>query len=376
MAIAGLVAGSFLVGQRLGDDDVATIPVVAPTQVAEATSVPEPVPTSPPPTATPPPATPTSPPQPASVTNDAAVPAPGVPGVEPVADVANLVAPAVVLVTNELGQGSGIIYDESGLVLTNAHVVGNFTEVTVQLASGIKVPGEVLGADASTDVAVISIETEAEFGVAELAPDSSVEVGQLAVAIGSPFGLEQTVTAGIVSAKGRVVGTVAMIQTDAPINPGNSGGALADREGRVIGMNTAIRTDGSGGNVGVGFAIPADTAKLIADRIIAGDSLDQGYLGIEGQTPVIGLPGAFVTNVLPGTAAESGGLLVDDLIVGFGGFEIRSMQDLAAAVRLQPPGAEVQVDIIRGADVDGNVGEPITVTVTLGVFDAALLEPN
>ena len=137
---------------------------------------------------------------------------------EPVAAVAAAVAPAVVLVQNELGQGSGIIYDADGLILTNAHVVGQFTEVTVQLASGIKVEGTVLGADANTDVAVIKINPEGvEFGVAPLAGESTVEVGQLAVAIGSPFGLEQTVTSGVVSAKGRVVGTVAMIQTDAPI---------------------------------------------------------------------------------------------------------------------------------------------------------------
>ena len=256
---------------------------------------------------------------------------------EPVAAVAAAVSPAVVLITTDIGQGSGIIYDAEGLLLTNAHVVGSFTEVTVTLASGVRVPGEVIGADPLTDVAVVRFDTDSEFGVATLAPESSVEVGQLAVAIGSPFGLEQTVTSGVVSAKARVLqnptedgqlSIVAMTQTDAPINPGNSGGALADRQGRVIGMNTSIRTDGSGGNIGVGFAIPADTAKLIADRIVSGEPLEQGFLGVAGETPLIGEPGVIVVEVTEGSGAEAAGLLLDDRIVGFNGIEIKSMLSL------------------------------------------------
>jgi len=204
-----------------------------------------------------------------------------------------------------------------------------------------------------------------------LAPETSVEVGQLAVAIGSPFGLQQTVTSGIVSAKGRVLesltddgrlSVVAMIQTDAPINPGNSGGALADRQGRVIGMNTSIRTDGSGGNIGVGFAVPSDTAKLIADRIIAGEPLEQGFLGINGTTPVIGEPGVVVGVVTPDSGADNAGILSDDLIVGFNGTVIKSMSDLAAAVRLQPPQATVTVELVRN-------GENLVVDVTLGLLN-------
>ena len=341
-ALAGLVTGAFLLGRTIGGEETATVPVASPTEV-ETPAAEEPIaapdvapaaPTEAP--ATPAPATPEPTEAPEIDAPRLEVPPPVVPddAEEPVAAVAEAVAPAVVLIQTDGGQGSGIIYDESGLILTNAHVVGQFSEVSVQLASGIRVPGAVLGADANTDVAVVRISTDEQFGVAPLAPESTVEVGQLAVAIGSPFGLEQTVTSGIVSATGRVVGTVAMIQTDAPINPGNSGGALADRQGRVIGMNTAIRTDGSGGNIGVGFAIPADTAKLIADRIIAGDSLEQGYLGIEGATPQLGEPGVIVTRVIPDTGAAVAGVQVDDLIVGFNGADIRSMQDLAAAVRL------------------------------------------
>ncbi len=277
--------------------------------------------------------------------------------VEPVAAAASAVSPAVVLVTHDFGQGSGIIYDAEGLILTNAHVVGAVTDVRIQLASGVIVPGEVVGADPSTDVAVIRIATDEEFGVAVLAPTSSVQVGQLAVAIGSPFGLDQTVTAGVVSALGRVVpnlqsdgsgdSVVAMIQTDAPINPGNSGGALADRQGRVIGMNTAIRTDGSGGNIGVGFAIPSDTAKLVADRIVTGQPLAQAFLGVSGTTPLIGAPGVVVGEVTPGSGADIGGVLPGDLIVSFDGAEIRDMFDLMAEVRLRQPNAPVQVVVVR-----------------------------
>ena len=366
-ALTGLIAGAFLLGRNIGGEETATVPVASPSadEVADAPAVaPEEPTTEPaevPPTAVP--ATPEPTEAPEIDAPRLEVPPPVVPddAAEPVAAVAEAVAPAVVLIQTEGGQGSGIIYDEAGLILTNAHVVGQFTEVSVQLASGIRVEGTVLGADENTDVAVVSIGTDEEFGVAPLAPESTVEVGQLAVAIGSPFGLEQTVTSGIVSATGRVVGTVAMIQTDAPINPGNSGGALADRQGRVIGMNTAIRTDGSGGNIGVGFAIPADTAKLVADRIIAGDSLEQGYLGIEGATPQLGDPGVVVTRVIPETGAAAAGVQVDDLIVGFNGVEIRSMGDLAAAVRLRAPDEVVEVVVQRN-------GERIALVVTLGTL--------
>lgn len=287
---------------------------------------------------------------------------------EPVAAVALAVAPAVVLITTDVGQGSGIVYDEAGLILTNAHVVGASTTVGVRLASGVRVEGQVLGADPKTDVAVVSIDGSLEFGVAVLAPAGSVEVGQLAVAIGSPFGLEQTVTSGIVSAMDRIVSNqvdgidtvVGMIQTDAPINPGNSGGALADRQGRVIGMNSSIRTDGTvAANVGVGFAIPSETARLIADRIVSGDSLESGYLGINGQDPTLGRPGALVTTVLAGDPAEVAGILVGDLIIGFNEETIDSMSELAAEVRLQRPGAAIDLRIVRD-------GAEINVSVVLG----------
>ena len=363
---AAVALGGFFFGRSVTSSESVTMPIAAAPTATAPTTVPD---------ATAPPATEVPAPTPEPVlppVNDA--PSPVLPGEgadEPVAAVAQAVAPAVVLIQNELGQGSGIIYDESGLILTNAHVVGGFTEVQVTLASGVRVPGEVLGADPLTDVAVVDIDTDFEFGIAVLAPESSVEVGQLAVAIGSPFGLEQTVTSGIVSAKGRVLeniiddgrlSVVSMIQTDAPINPGNSGGALADRQGRVIGMNTSIRTDGSGGNIGVGFAVPSDTAKLIADRIIAGEPLERGFLGINGGTPLIGEPGVVVGEVTLGSGAANAGIKADDLIVGFNGGAIKSMSDLAAAVRLQPPEATVTVEFVRD-------GQNLVAEVTLGLLN-------
>lgn len=295
--------------------------------------------------------------QPGPLTGDA---------IEPVTEVARAVGPAVVLIETTTGQGSGIIYSDTGLIVTNAHVVEDSTQVRVRLASGFLVEGEVLGADARRDVAVVKITTDAEFGVAVLAPQETVEVGQLAVAIGSPFGLEQTVTAGIVSATGRTFGgqgnPVEMIQTDAPINPGNSGGALADRQGRVVGMNTAIRTNGSSDNAGVGFAIPADTFKLISDRLVNGESLDSAYLGVELAPVLSGEPGALINNVLAGTGAETYGIEIGDLIVGFDGEAILSGGDLAAAVQITVPNTSVQIDVVRN-------GERLSFDVVLGTLD-------
>lgn len=289
---------------------------------------------------------------------------------EPVAEVNRVLAAAVVRIDTAGGTGSGIFYDDSGLLVTNAHVVVGFDEVSVQLADGTRVDGAVLGVDPSVDVAVVRIDPDAgEFAVATFAPTSSVEVGQLAVAIGSPFGLEQSVTAGIVSAVNRVVTNtsvvdgsptiVEMVQTDAPINPGNSGGALADRQGRVIGMNTSIRTDGGAGNLGVGFAIPSDTVILVANRIVDGTTAANGFLGVSGQDPVVGRPGALVTDVVAGGPAEAGGLRSGDLITGFNGEDVAGMAELAAKVRINPPGTVVTLDVERN-------GEAIEVPVELG----------
>lgn len=282
---------------------------------------------------------------------------------EPVAAVAQAVAPSVVRIDTQLGTGSGIIADADGMIITNAHVVEGATSVTVQLADGTRAEGTVVGADTRVDVAVVEIDpTGVDLVPATFAPWESVETGQLAVAIGSPFGLEQSVTSGIVSAVNRVAGTgeaVGMIQTDAPINPGNSGGALADRQGRVIGMNSSIRTDGTvNGNLGVGFAIPSDTMLLVADRIVSGDPLVPAFLGVRLTDPTLGRAGALITEITPGTPAETAGLQVGDLVIAFDGIEVHSTGDLGATIQLSAPGSTHEITVVR-AD------EEITVSATL-----------
>lgn len=291
---------------------------------------------------------------------------------EPVADVAAAVAPSVVLIRTDIGQGSGIVWDaENGYIVTNDHVTGDATALIVQFANGNRVSGTVIGGDPARDIAVVQVDpSEATLVAASFAPTESVEVGQLAVAIGSPFGLDQSVTAGIVSAVNRINEyggsdpsnpvDVEMIQTDAPINPGNSGGALADRNGLVIGMNTQIRTDGvSTGNVGVGFAVPSDTILLIAERIVAGEPLDLGYLGVNGESPTDGTVGALVIAVVEGEPAERAGLQAGDLIVAIDGDVISSWAELSAEVKLFRPAEVVTVDFIRD-------GERLQTAVTLG----------
>jgi S1-C subfamily serine protease len=282
---------------------------------------------------------------------------------EPVAAVAKALLPSVVQLETGSGVGSGVIYDSQGLVLTAAHVVDGASELTVRLPNGARIRGEVVGTDEATDVAVVRV-ARTGLEAARLAVDSPVRVGQLAVAIGSPFGLEGTVTSGVVSAVGRSVvmgdnGSVAsMIQTDASINPGNSGGALADRHGRVIGINDSIRTS-TGTNEGVGFAIPIDTAASVAEDLLRGREPSTGFLGVSGSEPVSGPGGAFVTEVHPGTPAARAGLQPGDLITNFDGRPIESWLDLTAAVRGTSPGTQVTLEVRRS-------GARITTEVSVG----------
>ena len=278
---------------------------------------------------------------------------------EPVADVADVVSPSIVVIFSDERQGSGVVWDaENGYIVTNNHVVDLSTNVEVEFPDGQIVVGTVIGGDPSRDVAVVGVNPDEVNSLVQavFAPTSEVRVGQLAVAIGVPFGLDQSVTAGVVSAIDRVLfdggsdrdnpSPVEMIQTDAPINSGNSGGALADRYGRVIGINTQIRTP-SAGNVGVGFAIPSDTIVLIARRIVNGESLDVGFLGIQGETPTDGSPGALVTSVVDGYPADDSGIKAGDLIIAVNGKEISSMADLAAEIKLFRPGEAVDILLLR-----------------------------
>jgi putative serine protease PepD len=281
---------------------------------------------------------------------------------EPAAAVAQAVGPAVVLIQTTIGEGSGIIYDASGLIVTNAHVVQGFTQVDVTLADGeLYRDAEVVGADENRDIAVVRIEPREPLTAAVFAPTNEVHVGQIAIAIGSPFGLEQTVTSGIVSALGRVLNPnnpIEMIQTDAPINPGNSGGPLADANGRVIGMNTSI-VNASGGNVGVGFAIPSDTLTAVAGRIVAGESLDVAYLGVRGTAPTGSRAGVVLTNVVAGSPAAQAGLEVGDQVVAIDGVRVANMSSLSARVQLHQPGDTITLTIERD-------DQQLDVAVTLG----------
>ncbi|HXH56717.1 S1C family serine protease [Iamia sp.] len=282
---------------------------------------------------------------------------------EPVAAVAASLGPAVVQIETGSGLGSGFVYDaEAGLIMTAAHVVSRSTDVAVRLADGRTVDGTVVGADGGSDIAVVRVEADGLIE-ATLALDDPVEVGQLAIAIGSPFGLDQTVTSGVVSAVGRTVatpgGAVPMIQTDAPINPGSSGGALAGRDGRVIGVNDSITSE-SGGNVGVGFAVPIETAKAVADRLVAGQPITNSYLGVgAADVEARAADGAQVVEVEAGSPGAEAGIEPGDVVTSLDGSAIASSADLVAAVRSREPGAEVVIGLDRR-------GEPVEATVTLG----------
>jgi putative serine protease PepD len=280
---------------------------------------------------------------------------------DPAAAVAQALGKAVVQIDTSSGVGSGVVYDESGLILTNAHVVGNARELDVYFQDGRTTPGQVLGSDREADVAVVKIDPAGTVA-ARLAEDKVV-VGQMAIAIGSPYGLDQSVTAGIVSAVDRPVPgnndiTINMIQTDAPINPGNSGGALANRLGEVIGINTSIYSQ-SGENSGIGFAIPIQTAKTVADKIVRGEPLEHGWLGVSSSPTEDGSGGAQITDVTPDSPAEQAGLQPGDVITGVDDGIVRSPLDLSAQVVGHSPGDTVTLKIRRD-------GQDVELTATLG----------
>ncbi|MBI03599.1 MAG: hypothetical protein CL468_06175 [Acidimicrobiaceae bacterium] len=289
-------------------------------------------------------------------------------GNEPVVAVAEALVDSVVLVSvPDTSHGSGIVFDDEGLIVTNAHVVDDVEEVVVSLPNGRQITAEVVGFDVRRDVAVLQLtELDESLVPAVFAFTEDVRVGQLAVALGSPFDLDRTVTSGIVSAVGRVIESygcqsgfaaecagVSMIQTDAPINPGNSGGPLADREGRVIGMNTAIQSAGfTTGNIGVGFAIPSDTVVLVARRLILGEPIGTAWLGIRGESTTDGLPGAVIVEVVEGSPAELAGLLVGDRIFRSDGRIIRDMGALRANIQIRLPGSRVELEYERDGELN------------------------
>ena len=277
-------------------------------------------------------------------------------GVEPAAAVAAVVGPSVVQVETPSGQGSGVVYAD-GLVLTNHHVIADSGgRIRIRSSSGEVFEVELVGSDARNDIAVLSA-SGAALPVAALGAMEDVEVGQLAVAIGSPFALQQTVTSGIISSLNRPVPNMAnsysaMIQTDASINPGNSGGALANRNGEIVGINASIRTDGfSNTNVGIGFAIPINSALAVADRIVNGESLEPAVLGIQRDLATsddaVGVPFDAVT---PGSAADKAGLQPGDRIVTFDGAPVTNFEELIGLVQSRFPGDTVDLVIERNGD--------------------------
>jgi Do/DeqQ family serine protease len=266
--------------------------------------------------------------------------------------------------------GSGVIVDARGYILTNNHVVENATEIEVRLSDDRKFKATLVGRDARTDLAVLKLEDPGgPLPVAELGDSDRIRVGQWAVAIGNPFGLDRTVTVGIISATGRThVGVAtyeAFIQTDASINPGNSGGPLLNLDGRVVGINTAIVSSGQG----IGFAIPINMARDIMTQLIARGRVVRGWLGvvIQDLTPelsasfgVKGDAGVLVADVMKGSPAEAAGLKPGDVIVDFAGSPIKDVPDLQKRVAGVEPGRPTPLVVMRdhkGVNLDVKIGE-------------------
>jgi serine protease Do len=273
-------------------------------------------------------------------------------------EVTEEVSPAVVSILTRGGSGSGVIVREDGVVLTNAHVVGDAREVLVGLATGTQVRGRVLGTARSVDIAVVDI-PGANLPVAPLADSDELRVGQTAIAIGNPLGYERTVTTGIVSAINRTLeaGYEELIQTDAAINPGNSGGPLLDSSGRVIGINTAVinQLPRGGAVVGLGFAVPINLARYIADQLLTTGRVRRAYLGV-GYREVepelsarFGLPvseGIIVLRVEPGSPAAAGGMRPGHIITRVDEVEIKNGGDLRRVLRAHQAGDVIAIQVV------------------------------
>jgi serine protease Do len=266
------------------------------------------------------------------------------------------------------GLGSGVIVSPDGYILTNYHVVQNAKEIQVSLNDGRTFTGKVVGTDPQTDIALIKVNAD-NLPALTFADSNKVDIGDVVLAVGNPFGIGQTVTRGIVSAKNRVTSSDMdedFIQTDAAINPGNSGGALVDIDGRLIGINTEILTR-SGGNQGIGFAVPSDLCRWVMDSLVKYGHVNRGFLGVEIQDLTPGLAQAFKMNsdqgallsaVTPGSAAAEAGLQSGDVIVEFNGQPVQDASQLKLRVAETGPGVTVPVVIMRE-------GQQKTLSVTL-----------
>ncbi len=266
-------------------------------------------------------------------------------------------SPAVVSIRTSSGSGTGFLIDTNGTLVTNAHVAGKSKDVTVKFGqNGAALDGRVKGVDPSVDLAIVQIPTpDIPKGVKplQLADSRTVQVGDTAIAIGNPFGLDRTATEGIISATDREIQAPngfqidSVIQTDAPINPGNSGGPLLDDSGHVIGVNSQIATAGSSGNVGVGFAVPSNTVRQVAPALERGEKVKHAWLGIETSAPTSSTSGAEVQSIVPGGPAESAKLRTGDIITKIDGQAVKSPSDVSAAVNQKQPGDKVVITVER-----------------------------
>lgn len=280
-----------------------------------------------------------------------------------VVDVADQLRPAVVNLRvgrgNRGGSGSGVLFAPDGYLLTNHHVVQGSDKARVRLSDGTELPGRVVGNDPWTDLAVVHAEGSG-LPFAKFGDSASLKVGQLAIAIGSPLGFESTVTAGVVSALGRTLRSISghlvdnVIQTDAALNPGNSGGPLVDSRGRVIGINTAVIQPAQG----ICFAVPVNTAKTVLPQLLAHGRVRRGYLGLHArQVPVapdlarrFGLTqktGIEIALLEEDGPAETAGLWVEDIVIGFAGQPVSSVDDLHRLLTVLPVGEPQPVDLLR-----------------------------
>lgn len=292
-----------------------------------------------------------------------------------IAAVANAVLPSVVSIRVTVGEngatGSGVVIDGNGYIVTNNHVISmaatdktNRAAIQVQFSDGSRVPAKIVGRDPKTDLAVLKVDVK-NITVAKLGKSSDVQVGDDVLAIGSPLGLSKTVTSGIVSALHRPVklagegsdtnAVIDAVQTDASINPGNSGGALVDMQGRVIGINTAIRSE-TGGSVGLGFAIPVDVMTNVAQTLIRDGQMHHPFIGLSARTKTVAnevMSGAAVADVQPGGPAAKAGIVENDVIVKIGDREVTNPDELVVAVQQHKIGDTVNVQLIRdGRQVD------------------------
>jgi putative serine protease PepD len=265
------------------------------------------------------------------------------------------VSEGVVQVRAGSGSGTGFVVDGDGTIVTNAHVVGTSEEVQVRFDQrGESVRARVSGVDASSDLAVLHVDPNASpvLRPLALADSDKVRVGDSAIAIGYPLGLDRTATAGIISGLGREIQAPngfsidKVIQTDAPINPGNSGGPLLDARGRVIGVNSQIATAGSRGNVGIGFAVPSNTVREVVPKLKVGQTIRRPYIGIS-TAPALGSQGARIERVEPGGPGSGAGLQRGDVITSVDGKAVVVPEDVTAALDGRQPGERVTVEVRR-----------------------------